>query len=159
MYSEQQKWSEAEEYLKKSVQINPNSQAKDLLAYVIGNYTNSTLQDGINLYEKNSFESALTKFNDVLRKDNKNAYAYYYRGLIYDEQKKSQLAIADYLNVLKYSNEFPIVNYLLAVDYDSLTKYKEAFSYYKSFITSYKTEDEYFNYAKSRIEELKSYAN
>ena len=47
---------------------------------------------------------------------------------------------------------------MLAVDYDSLEKYKEAYNYYLKFISSYQTEDEYLNYAKSRMEELKAYA-
>ena len=80
------------------------------------------------------------------------------RGVIYDAQKKVSLAISDYLNVLKNSNDIPITNYMLAVDYDSLEKYKEAYNYYLKFISSYQTEDEYLNYAKSRMEELKAYA-
>ena len=37
---------------------------------------------------------------------------------------------------------------MLAVDYDGIEKYKEAFKYYSDFVSSYKTEDEYLNYAK-----------
>ncbi len=107
--------------------------------------------------KKNNFESALTKFNEVLKKEANNAYAYYYRGLIYDEQKKPQLAINDYLQALKNTNELPIANYMLAVDYDSLENYKEAYKYYNTFISAYTTEDEYLQYAKSRMEELKQY--
>ena len=81
----------------------------------------------------------------------------YYRGLIYDEQKKPQTAISDYLMVLKNSKEYPMVNYLVAVDYDMTENYKEALKYYNEFISSYSQEDEYLNYAKSRADELKPY--
>lgn len=155
LYSEQQKWLEAEGYLRKSVKLNPSSEAKNLIPYVVQNYSLATLNDAIALYEKNSFESALTKFNEVLRKDSNNAYAYYYRGLIYDEQKKTQLAISDYLQVLKYSKEIPIANYMLAVDYDDLGNYKDAYKYYNNFVSAYTTDDEYLKYAKSRIKDLK----
>ena len=158
LYSEQQKWMDAETYLKKAVKLNPNSEAKSILPYVVQNYSLATLSDGINLFEKNDIQSALTKFNEVLKKEATNAYAYYYRGLIYDEQKKTQLAINDYLNVLKNSKELPIANYMLAVDYDTLGKYKEAFTYYNRFISSYTTDDEYLKYAKTRMAELKPYA-
>lgn len=158
LYSEQQNWSLAETYLKKAVGLNPNSDAKELLSYVVQNGSVGILNEGIDLFEKNNFQTALLKFNDVIKKDAKNAYAYYYRALIYDEQKQVKLAINDYLNVLKYSNEFPIANYMLAIDYDGLNNYKEAYKYYQKFISSYTTDDEYLKYAKSRMGELKAYA-
>ncbi len=157
LYSEQQNWALAENYLNKAIKLNPQSEAKELLSYVTQNGSVSILNEGIDLFEKNNYQNALLKFNEVLRKESSNAYAYYYRGLIYDEQKQYKLAINDYLNVLKYSNEFPIANYMLAVDYDTLENYKEAFKYYQKFISSYTTDDEYLKYAKSRMQELKPY--
>lgn len=159
LYSEQKNWALAEAYLKKALQLNPQSDAKELLSYVVQNGSLTVLNEGIDLYEKNNYQTALLKFNEVLKKEANNAYAYYYRGLIYDEQKQPKLAINDYLNVLKYSNEFPIANYMLAVDYDTLSNYKEAFKYYQKFISSYSTDDEYLKYAKSRLEELRPYAS
>ena len=158
LYSEQQNWSLAETYLKKAVGLNPNSDAKELLTYVVQNGSVGILNEGIDLFEKNNFQTAMLKFNDVIKKDAQNAYAYYYRALIYDEQKQPKLAINDYLNVLKYSKEFPIANYMVAVDYDSLNNYKEAYKYYQKFVSSYTTDDEYLKYAKTRLGELKAYA-
>ena len=158
LYSEQQKWNEAETYLKKAVELNPNSEAKNLLSYVLQNGTLGVLNSGIDLFEKKNITEALSKFNEVLKKEPTNAYAYYYRGLIYDEQKQQKLAISDYLNVLKNSKDFPIANYMAAVDYDTLANYKEAFKYYKKFVAEYSTDDEYLKYAKSRMKELEQYA-
>ena len=158
LYSEQQDWTNSEAYLKKALELNPASQAKELLAYVLQNSTISVLNDGIKLFDSNNFTEALAKFNDVLKKEPNNAYAYYYRALIYDEQKNPKLAINDYLNVLKNTKDLPIANYMLAVDYDGLENYKEAFKYYNLFISSYTTDDEYLKYAKSRLEELRPYA-
>ncbi|MBR6127261.1 tetratricopeptide repeat protein [bacterium] len=158
LYSEQQNWTEAEKYLRKSVSINPNSDAKPLLTYVTQNGTLAVLNDGISLYEKKNYTEALQKFNDVIKKDTKNAFAHYYRGLIYDEQKQHKLAITDYIDVVNNSKDFPIANYMIAVDYDTLENYKEAFKYFKQFVANYTTDDEYFKYAKSRMEELKPYA-
>lgn len=158
LYSEQQKWNEAETYLKKAIELNPNSEAKNLLSYVLQNGTLGVLNSGIDLFEKKNITEALSKFNEVLKKEPTNAYAYYYRGLIYDEQKQQKLAISDYLNVLKNSKDFPIANYMAAVDYDTLANYKEAFKYYKKFVAEYSTDDEYLKYAKSRMKELEQYA-
>ena len=157
LYSEQQNWNEAEKYLNKAVQLNPNSEAKNLLSYVKQNGSLNILNDAISLYEQKNYQNAIAKFNEVIKKEPSNAYAYYYRGLIYDEQKQAKLAIADYLNVIKNSSEFPIANYMLAVDYDGLENYKDAYKYYKIFISKYSTDDEYLKYAQERMKELEPY--
>lgn len=125
LYSEQQRWAEAEEYLKKSLAINPESEAKNLLPYVLQNFSLAEYNDAVTLFEDNKFEAALTKFNNIIKKQTDNAFAYYYRGLIYDEQKKYKLAVEDY----------------------------------KKFMTIYTTDDEYLQYIKARVEELKPYAS
>ncbi len=158
LYSEQRKWNDAETYLKKAIALNPESEAKSLLSYVSQNGTLGVLNSGIELFDKKDLTNALAKFNEVIKKEYNNAYAYYYRALIYDEQKQPKQAIADYLNVLKYSKDFPIANYMAAVDYDGLENYKDAFKYYKKFISEYSTDDEYLKYAKDRAKELEPYA-
>ena len=157
LYSEQKKWTEAETYLKKALALNPNSEAKNLLSYVSQNGTLVELNYGVELYEGKDYTNALAKFNEVIKKEANNAYAYYYRALIYDEQKQTKLAIDDYLNVLKNSKDFPIANYMVAVDYDTLENYKDAFKYYKKFISEYTTDDEYLKYAKDRSKELEPF--
>ena len=159
LYSQKEDWANAENYLKKAIALNPESEAKSLLSNISNNNVLAILNSAIDSFDKHDYTSAIQKFNDVLSKDSKNAYAYYYRALINDEQKKTQAAISDYLNVLKYTNEFPIVNYMLAVDYDSVSNYKEAVKYFTEFISKYSTDDEYLKYAKSRLEEIKPYAS
>jgi tetratricopeptide (TPR) repeat protein len=124
LYSEQQKWAESEEYLKKAIALNPESEAKNLLPYVLQNFTLAEYNTAVGLFEDNNFESALTKFNEIIKKGADNAFVYYYRGLIYDEQKKYKLAVEDY----------------------------------NKFISVYSTDDEYLQYIKARVEELKPYA-
>lgn len=158
LYSEQQNWADAEKYLNKAIQLNPQSEAKNLLSYVKQNGTLGVLNSGIELYEQKQYPQALEKFNQVVKTEPQNAYAYYYRGMIYDEQSQQKLAISEYLNVLKYSKDFPIANYMLAVDYDTTSDYKNAFKYYKLFTEKYTTEDEFLKYAKDRMKELEPYA-
>ncbi len=123
LYSEQQNWKEAETYLKKSISLNPESEAKNLLVYVSQNLNLVDYNEAVSLYEKNNFEQALLKFNQVIKQDLNNAFAYYYRGLIYDEQKKYKTAVEDY----------------------------------NKFLSIYKTDDEYLQYIKARVEELKPF--
>lgn len=96
LYSEQQNWKESENYLKKALVLNPESEAKNLLSYVMQNQTIAELNEGISLYDKKDFESALTKLNSVIKQEINNTFAYYYRGLIYDEQQKYKQAMSDY---------------------------------------------------------------
>lgn len=155
IYSEQKQWAEAERYLDKSLALKHNTDVENLKKYVVQNIVLDELNSGINLFEQKDYNLAFNKFTNVIEKDPSNAYAYYYRGMIYDERKNITMAISDYLNALKYTKEIPILNYLLAVNYDSEGKAKDAFIYYKNFTELYNNEDEYLIYAKSRLEELK----
>ena len=97
--------------------------------------------------------------NKVITSDAKNAYAYYYRGMIYDSQKKLNEAISDYKKAISLNPEdLQIVNYMLGIDYDTLGKYKEAYNCYLAYANSNATDDEYKQYAKNRSTELKNYA-
>ena len=118
----------------------------------------NTLNKAIELYEAEKYDEAFGIFNDILTKDNKNAYAYYYRGMIFDSKNKKWEAIKDFKAAYGLNKEFEIVNYLIAVDYDTLEKYKEAVEYYTKYSTSNAPDDEYKQYAKTRAEELKEYA-
>ena len=113
LLSEQQKWSEAEAYLKKSIVLNPESEAKNLLSYVMQNLTLADYNDAVNLFEKNEFESALVKLNKVLKAEANNAFAYYYRGLIFDEQKKYKSALDDYKKFMSiYTTDDEYLKYI-----------------------------------------------
>ena len=95
--------------------------------------------------------------NQVLASDTKNAYALYYRGMIYDTQKKYNQAITDYKKAISVNPDLLIVNYLIGVDYDMQEQYKNAMSYYKAFIATYTEDNDYLKYAKTRIGELAPY--
>jgi len=123
LYSEQQKWSDAEAFLNKALSLNSDSEAKSLLQYVVQNQTLAQYNEAVSLYENKQLESALTKLNEVIKKEASNAFAYYYRGLIYDDQKKYKFAVDDY----------------------------------KKFLSVYNTDDEYLQYIKARIEDLKPF--
>ena len=66
----------------------------------------------------------------------------------------------DYIPLDEYllNKDFEIANYLIAIDYDTLGKYKDAYNYYMLYSNSSAQDDEYKQYAKSRADELKEYA-
>ena len=79
--------------------------------------------------------------------------------MVYDAKNQRNLAINDYKKAIQYNPEQHIVNYLIAVDFDTLSQYKTALSFYQKFASKYQTDDEYLKYAKSRIKELAQYGN
>ena len=78
--------------------------------------------------------------------------------MINDSKENRADAINDFKKAYTLNKDFEIANYLIAVDYDSLGKYKEAYNYYSLYSNSTAQDDEYKQYAKTRAEELKEYA-
>ena len=110
------------------------------------------------MYDEQKYDESLAKFNEILAKDTKNAYAYYYRGMIYDAKELRKEAISDLSKALQLNQEFQICNYMIASDYDSLNDYKNAYKYYLAYANSNAEDDQYKEYARTRLEELKEYA-
>ena len=158
IYSEKEDWAQAKLYLKKALLINKiNERAKDLYQTVVEQANIKLMDDAIALYDKAQYISALKIINQVLADDNKNAYAYYYRGLINDAQKKYTLALVDYKKAAQYNPDLSIVYYLIALDYDTLKQYKTALINYKKYVSVTNEINEYKTYAQTRIKELRVY--
>lgn len=160
MYSEKENWQASKTYLKKALSVNPNNQkAKDLLGTVGEQLNIKLVDDAIALYDKGDYAKALPIFNRVLQDDPKNAYCYYYKGLILDTEKKYLLALGEYQKAIKYNSTITIVYYLMALDYDSLSQFKTALANYKRYVASTIEENEYKKYSLERIKQLKKYEN
>lgn len=158
LYSEKENWANSKYYLQKAIELNPsNSKAKELIASVNEQLNVKLIDDAIALYDKNEYVKALAIFNKVLATDTKNAYAHYYKGLILDVDKKYLLAIGEYQKAIKTNPQLPIVYYLMAIDYDNLAQYKSALTNYKKFVAATAENNEYKQYAQSRVKELAKY--
>lgn len=160
LYSETEDWAQAKNYLKRSMTLDKNNtKASDLYQTVLEQANVKLVDKAIELYDKANYVESLKIVNQVLTEDNKNSYAYYYRGLIYDVQKKYSLALMDYKKAIQYSPDLTIVHYLIALDYDNLTQYKNALISYKKYVSVTTEDNEYKQYSQSRIKELKKYEN
>lgn len=158
IYADKENWDSAKVYLYKAVTINPqNKQAKDLMKSVTDQINVKLVDEAISYYDKNDYAKCLEIFEKVLKSDAKNAYAYYYKGLINDANKKYLLAVADYQKAIKYNSTLSIIYYLLGIDYDSLAQYKSALINYKKYVAATAETNEYKTYAQSRIKDLKKY--
>lgn len=160
LYAEKENWTSAKIYLQKAIKLNANNtKAKELLASVVEQNNILLINKVIEKYNKTEYDEALKLISQVLTEDSNNAYAHYYRGLIYDSQKKYNQAIDEYQKSYKNNPTLIVANYLIAIIYDSQAQYKKALEYYKKFVNENKEEDEYKTYAKSRIADLKGYEN
>ncbi len=159
IYADKEDYPSAEAYAQKSLLLNKNNKnSKELLNSIYVAVRQKTLENAISLYEHEDYTNALPLLDKVIVEDKKNAYAYYYRAMVYDAQKKYAEAIADYKAAIKINpNDLKIINYLIAVDYDAQEKYKEAYDFYVKYSTSDVPEDEYKTYATDRAKELKDY--
>ena len=159
LYGEKEDYQNARDYLEKAIVFDKNNlKAKEYLESIDESMLANLLNDAITLYEDSNYDESLSKLNEYLAHDENNAYALYYRGMIYDAKEKRNEAIADLSKAYEFNKEFTICNYLIASDYDALGKFKEAYNYYSAYATSDVQDDEYKQYAKARAEELKGYA-
>ena len=159
LYAEKENWTSAKIYLQNAIKIDPkNVNAEDLLATVVEQNNVLLINKVIDLYNVKNYDQALKLISQILTEDNKNAYAYYYRGLIYDAQQKSSQAIEEYKKAVEYNKDLFISNYLIATAYDSLGQYSNAYTYYKRFVSASTENDDYKKYAQTRLNDLKAYA-
>lgn len=163
LYGENEDYANAKIYLQKAVAFNKNNtQAVEYLKSIEetdrANNLANLLDSAIALYDENKYDESLAKLNEYLKSDSENAYALYYRGMIYDAKEKRLEAIADLKKAYTLNKDFAICNYLIASDYDALGKFKDAYDYYTAYANSDVQDDEYKQYAIARAEELKDHA-
>ena len=160
-YSNAQDFANAKTYAKKALELDANNKnAKDLLTYVIEQENTVKMDKAIELFEKQQYQQALSLLNNVIVQDPKDSNAYYYRAMVYDAQKKYQLAINDYKKALQYNPQMIIANYSIAVDYDYLAQYTNALMYHKKYLAAAQKAGEtndYTRYSAKRVQDLKAY--
>lgn len=155
LYAQKEDWNNAKSYLEKSLAIDKNNtKSLDFLQSVNEQLSLKSLNEAIALYEAEKYDESLKILNKILSSDTSNAYAYYYRGMIYDTKEQRTSAIDDFKKAYALNKELAILNYMIAADYDALGNSREALKYYTEYANSDAEDDEYKQYAKSRVKEL-----
>lgn len=154
MYADQEKWNDAKTYANKAISLNKNNKnAMELSRSITEQMNLAALERAISLFDNNKYDESLNALNQIIASDSKNAYALYYRGMIYDAKEKYNEAINDYKKAVSLDPELSIINYLIAIDYDNLNQPKVALGYYKAFVEKYAEDDDFKKYARDRIKE------
>lgn len=159
-YVNTEDWANAKSYLTKALMLKPSdNNIKELYNYVVDQQDQIALERALDLYSNGDYINALAVLNNILSQNKNNAFAYYYRGMVYDAQKKYSNALAEYQKSISLSNAIPEAYYSMALDMDYLSRYKEAYANYQKYLSMAQSENEYTQYAKNRMQELKEYAN
>ena len=155
IYANSNDLEKAEQFTKIALNKNPmHSQAKELDAYIVSKKSEGLLEQAVKFYEDENYNDAITLFGKIISVNPKDSTLYYYRALSYDALKNYQYAINDYLEAVKLSPQLNISYYSIAVDYDNLGNYKAATEYYQKYINLIADDNEYKQYALSRLKEL-----
>lgn len=150
----------AKSYLGKAVSLNQNNKlARELYNYVVEQQEQVVLQRALDFYSKGQYANALSVLNNLLAQNKNNIYAYYYKGMIFDAQKKYSSAVVEYQKMLAISDSIPEGYYALAVDLEYIKQPQAALVNYKKYLNAASQENEYTRYAQSRIDELSKNEN
>lgn len=146
----------AKKYVDIALGLNPgNKQAKELKQYLSAKNVDVLIEKAIGFYDNKDYNQAINILNQVVASDPQNATVYYYIALAYDGLNDLKKAIENYKLTLKYAPDMSIAYYSMAVDYDELKEYQLAKDNYIKYVDMSSEDNEYRQYAKSRIAEIK----
>ena len=137
-----------------------NKEALDIINSLKQSELENVMAEMTAKYDSGDYNAALNAANKLLGLEANNEYGLYYKGLCFDELKKSKDAINTYKQLVSKHPNFENGYYSLAVAFDNAENYKEAVSNYEKFLSlagTKKINNEMTTFTKNRLQELKDY--
>jgi tetratricopeptide (TPR) repeat protein len=155
-YHQKKDFAKAAAAYKKALALKPDyKEAQQALASIDQQNASADLDKAIDAYNHKNYPVAMTLVTQALAKNGKDSMAYYYRGLIFDAQKKTSLAAQSYQEAIRLNPDFTDADYALGVALDSSKDQRGAKGAFEKFITlSGTNEDDFVKYAKERLKAL-----
>jgi tetratricopeptide (TPR) repeat protein len=155
-YHQKKELPKAQTAYQKALSLRPGyTEAQQALASIEQEVASQDLEKAIEAYNGKRYPQALTLVNQALLKNNQDAMAHYYKGLILDGQKKPSLAAQSYRDAIKYNADFTDAYYALGVALDTAKDSSGAKSAFQQFITlSGPNEDDFVKYARERVKAI-----
>ena len=145
------------EYINKALAIDPKHvDALQLKEYISEQGEMKELETAMGYFEQQKYDESLKSLNKIISQNANNAYALYYRGMVYDAKEDLNSAVVDYEKAIELNKDLSIIYYLLGLDYDVLEQSQNALKSFENFIANYTEDDEYKTYAADRVKVLKS---
>lgn len=155
-YHQQNQLEKAKAAYQKAVSLdNTLAEAQQALDTLVQQGATQKLNLAIEAYGKKQYPQALTLVNEAIRTNPTEPTAYYYKGLIQQEQKQPELAIQSYREAIDKKADFSDAYYALGVLLDTkkdVTGAKSAFQKYLELSNG--SEDDFVKYARARVEAL-----
>lgn len=131
------------------------NQASEGLALIEENQVHTLLEEALAAYNRKAYPQAISILAKAEQQDANNAFVAYYQGLVFDEQGKTNDAIAAYTKAVNRNADFADAYYGLAVAHDTAGHQADALSAYKKYLsTTSDSATATAKYAKTRVDEL-----
>lgn len=157
-YHQKKDFAKASAAYKKALSLKPGyTDAQKALDSIDQQTASADLDKAIDAYNTKNYPVALTLVNQALAKNGQDAMAHYYKGLIYDAQKKPSLAAQSYRDAIRYNADFTDAYYALGVALDTAKDENGARSAFEKFLSlSGNNDDDFVKYARERMKALSS---
>jgi superkiller protein 3 len=155
-YHQKKDLAKASAAYKKALSLKPDyTDAQKALASIDQQAASADLDKAIDAYNSKNYPVALTLVNQALAKNGQDAMAHYYKGLIFDAQKKPSLAAQSYRDAIRYNADFTDAYYALGVALDTAKDENGARSAFEKFLSlSGSNDDDFVKYARERMKAL-----
>lgn len=155
-YHQKKDLAKAAASYKKALSLKPDyKEARDALATIDQAAAADDLNKAVDAYNKKNYPAAMTLVTQALAKNPAEPTAHYYKGLIFDAQKKTALAAQSYRDAIKYNPDFSDAYYALGVALDSNKDQTGARNAFEHFLKlSGSNDDDFVKYARERVQSL-----
>ncbi|MGN0015261.1 MAG: tetratricopeptide repeat protein [Candidatus Gastranaerophilaceae bacterium] len=133
-----------------------NINAKDLLNALAQKNVNSEMNQAIAYMNKNDYKSAKKILDKFVKTNSEDFQVYYYLGHIAYATAKYEDAAKNFGMAIRYNPEYPLSYYSIGLTFDKLKEFSKSRSAYEQFIQLETDDNKYTQYAKTRINTIKS---
>lgn len=133
-----------------------NVNAQELVKVLSQKDVNSEMNQAIAYMNQNDYKSAKKILDKFVKNTPEDFQVYYYLGHISYATAKYEDAVKNFGMAIRYNPEYPLSYYSIGLAFDKLKEFGKSRSAYEQFLQLETDENKYTQYAKTRINTIKS---
>lgn len=133
-----------------------NVNAQELVKVLSQKDTNSEMNQAIAYMNQNDYKSAKKILDKFVKANSEDFQVYYYLGHISYATAKYEDAVKNFGLAIRYNPEYPLSYYSIGLTFDKLKEFSKSRSAYEQFLQLETDENKYTQYAKTRVNTIKS---
>ncbi len=133
-----------------------NTNANELSKYIVQQESNSGINQAVSYMNQNKYSEAKKTLEKIITENPTDFQAYYYLGHIGYATQKYEDAARNFSMAIKYNPEYALSYYSIGLAFDKLKEFNKSRSAYEQFLQLENDDNKYTQYAKSRINTIKS---